>query len=286
MKLSHKVTYSWLKGLALLMHNSPHFIKKCLSSVFYIIFFYLIPLRKKQYIDNLKIAFPDKPDDWYINLAKKGYHFFMDRFIQFFAFPKSFNDLSVKVINRQILDDVVKLNRGVVFVSGHFGAWEILSAWLSSNNYPITAVAARQKNRGSNKFFIEHRGQFGMKHIYRRSSLDNMYDILKNNEILALVSDQDARRRGVFIDFFNKKASTPKGAARFHLSNGSPIIFTLCYIDDSGQHIIEFIPIKISKSDTIESITQNYTSILEDFIRKFPEQYFWFHRRWKTQPKK
>jgi KDO2-lipid IV(A) lauroyltransferase len=208
----------------------------------------------------------------------------MDRFIQLFGFPKTFNDLKINVKNRNILDAALKLNKGVVFVSGHFGAWEILSAWLSSNGYPITAVAAKQKNRGSNQFFIEHRGQFGMKHVYRRSSLDNMYEILEKNKILALVSDQDARKRGVFINFFNKKASTPKGAARFHLNYGSPIIFTLCYLDNTGKHTIDFIPINIHKNDTIEIITQKYTSILEAFIRKYPEQYFWFHRRWKTQP--
>jgi len=246
--------------------------------------FYLIPIRKDQYINNLKIAFPNKSDDWYKNLAKKGYSFFMDRFVQFFAFPNSFNKIKVNVKNKHILDDTLKLKKGIVFVSGHFGAWEILSAWLSSEAYPISAVAAKQKNRGSNQYFIEHRGQFGMKHIYRRTSLDNMYDILNNNDILALVSDQDARKRGVFVNFFNRSASTPKGAARFHLNCGSPIIFTLCYLDSSGKHTIDFISVNIEKNDSIETITQNYTSILEKFIRKYPEQYFWFHRRWKTQP--
>jgi KDO2-lipid IV(A) lauroyltransferase len=248
--------------------------------------FYLIPIRKEQYLNNLKIAFPEESDGWYNDLAKNGYHFFMDRFVQFFSFPNSFSDLEINVKNREILNDALKLKKGVIFVSGHFGAWEILSAWLSSKGYPITAVASKQKNRGSNQFFIEHRGQFGMKHVYRRSSLDNMYQILDRGEILALISDQDARKRGVFVNFFNKRSSTPKGAAQFHLNCDSPIIFTVCYLDELNQNTIEFIPIEINKGETIEMITQKYTSVLENFVRKYPEQYFWFHRRWKTQPPK
>ncbi len=142
---------------------------------------------------------------------------------------------------------------------------------MGYNKYPVTAVAVKQKNHGSNNFFIELRSHFGMKHIYRKSSLDNMYNVLERGDILALVSDQDARKHGVFVNYFNRKTSTPKGAARFHLESGAPIIFTICYQNKPNDY-------------TIESITQIYTSLLEKHIRRFPEQYFWWHRRWKTKP--
>ena len=283
-KLSHKITYYLWRGLAFLIRISPSFIKSIIASIFYFLMFYVVPLRKAVYFQNLHTAFPNHDDRWYKDLAKKGYKFFMERFIEFFAFPKSFNKANIKIVGQKKLDAAYRKGKGMVFISGHFGAWELLSAWVSSNGYPVTAVAARQSNRGSDRFFMEHRGQFGMKHVYRKSSIDEMYNILQKNEAIALVSDQDARKRGVFVDFFGKKASTPKGTARFYLKAGTPLIFTLCYKVCKNNYVIEFIPVEPGTEATVETITQTYTKILEDYITKYPEQYFWFHKRWKTKP--
>lgn len=246
--------------------------------------YYLIPIRKNEYINNLKLAFPNETSGWYKNYSKMGYSFFTRQFIQFFAFPKTFEDAQINVIGLESLNKAFTKNRGVILVSGHIGAWEFLSAWLGSNRIPITAVASKQKNRGGNKFFIEHRGQFGMKHSYRRASLDNLYNILKKNHALGLVSDQDARKHGVFVKFFGRETSTPKGAAKFYLNSGAPIIFTICYQTKPNHYTIEFQDIKLNKKDTVQSITQKFTTVLEEYVKKYPEQYFWFHRRWKTQP--
>jgi KDO2-lipid IV(A) lauroyltransferase len=109
-----------------------------------------------------------------------------------------------------------------------------------------------------------------------------MYDVLSQNGILGLVSDQDAKKSGVFVNFFGKKASTSKGAALFHINNKSPIIIALCNKNSFKNYKINFIPIDTSKK-SVQEITQTYTTILEQNIIKSPEQYFWFHRRWKTK---
>lgn len=285
-KLSHKITYYLWRGLAFLIRISPSFIKGIISFIFYLLMFYVIPLRKSVYMENLQIAFPNNDKSWYTDLAKKGYKFIMERFVEFFAFPNSYQKAQIKIVGQNKLDTAFKNGRGVILISGHIGAWELLSAWVSSNHYPVTVVAAKQKNRGSDKFFIKHRGQFGMKHIYHRSSIDAMYSILDKNEAIALASDQDARKRGVFVDFFGKMASTPKGTAKFYLKAGVPLIFTLCYKVSSNNYVIEFVPVEPKPNATVESITQTYTKILEEYITKYPEQYFWFHRRWKTKPQR
>lgn len=284
MKLSHKITYLFLKILSVCLRISPQWIRNLLSNILYMILYYLVPIRKKQVFKNLNLAFQDKSSAWYLKTAKSSYKFFINNFVQFFAFPKSFFKSTITIKGQNLLNDILSEGKGIIFVSGHFGAWEILGAWLGYNKYPVSAVAVKQKNRGSNNFFIELRSRFGMKHIYRKSSLDNMYNVLEHGEILALVSDQDARKRGVFVSYFNRKTSTPKGAARFHLENGAPIIFTICYQNKPNDYTIEFHPLKIASDATIESITQSYTSLLEEYVRRYPEQYFWFHRRWKTKP--
>ena len=112
--------------------------------------------------------------------------------------------------------------------------------------------------------------------------MDSLYEILNENKILGLVSDQDARRRGIFVDFFNKPASTHKGAALFHLNTNASLIFGICVQKNIGKYRVEFIPIN-PKKKSIEHITQLYTTIIEQSIKKYPEQYFWFHNRWKTK---
>ena len=284
MKLSHKITYIFLKALSFFLRITPKWANNLFSNTLYIVFYNLIPIRKKQVFDNLKLAFPDKSLSWYLKSAKDSYKFFISNFVRFLAFPKSFLKSTITVKGQDLLNTTLDENKGIIFVSGHFGAWEILAAWLGYNNYPISAVATKQGNRGADRFFIELRSQFGMKHIYRKSSLDNMYNVLEHGEILALVSDQDAKKRGVFVKYFGQQTSTPKGAARFHLENGAPIIFTICYQNKPNDYTIEFHPIKIVAGATIKSITQSYTSLLEEHILRFPGQYFWWHRRWKTKP--
>ncbi len=284
MKLSHKITYIFLKTFSFCLRSSPQWTKNLLSNILYVILYYFVPIRKKQVFDNLKLAFPDKSSSWYLITAKGSYKFFINNFVQFLAFPKSFLKSTINVKGQNLLNNTLKDGQGIIFVSGHFGAWEILAAWLGYNQYPISAVATKQGNRGADKFFLDLRNHFGMKHIYRKSSLDNMYGVLTRGEILGLVSDQDAKTRGVFVKYFNQQTSTPKGAARFHLESRAPIIFTICYQNKPNDYTIEFHPVKIAANATIESITQTYTSLLEKHIRRFPEQYFWFHRRWKTKP--
>ena len=284
MKLSHKITHIFLKIFSFCLISSPQWTKNLLSYILYIILYYLVPIRKKQVFDNLKLAFPNKSSSWYLKTAKDSYRFFINNFVQFLAFPKSFLKSTINVKGQNLLNNTLKDGKGMIFVSGHFGAWEILAAWLGYNQYPISAVATKQGNLGADKYFLDLRSHFGMKHIYRKSSLDNMYGVLKRGEILGLVSDQDAKNRGVFVKYFNQQTSTPKGAARFHLESRAPIIFTICYQNKPNDYTIEFHHVKIAANATIESITQTYTSILEKHIRRFPEQYFWFHRRWKSKP--
>ena len=246
------------------------------------ILFNYIPKRKNTALKNLKIAFPDKSDEWINTTLKKCYSFFTYNFLQFLAFPFDPNSIEIEVVGRRFLNDAIKRKSGTVLVSAHFGSWEILGHWFGVNNYPLVGIAQRQKNKGANLFFEEKRELSGIKQVYRKSSMDSLYEILDANKILGLVSDQDARGKGVFVDFFNKPASTHKGAALFHLNTNASLIFGICVQKNIGKYRVEFIPIN-PKKKSIEYITQLYTTIIEQSIKKYPEQYFWFHNRWKTK---
>ena len=248
--------------------------------------YYLLSLRKKDSLKNIATAFPEKSDSEQNMILKKTYSFFAKSFMQFLSLPKSYRYIDIEVEGQELLDGALEKGHGIILATGHFSKWEIMSAWLGYSGYPCVAVAQRQKNRGADIFFREFREITGMRIIYRKSSLKNMYRILKENKILILASDQDAKQRGVFVNFFNKPASTPKGVARFHLETGSDIFFISCYVEQNGKHKLQIQPVVPEGKSTVKSITQAFTTLLEEKVREFPEQYFWFHRRWKTMPHK
>ena len=276
------MTYNALSVLSsilkILSVRKLHIISQNIASIL----FNYIPKRKNTALKNLKIAFPDKSDEWINTTLKKCYNFFNYNFLHFLAFPFDPNSIEIEVVGRKYLNNAINGNSGTVLVSAHFGSWEILGYWFGINNYPLVGIAQKQKNKGANLFFEEKRQLSGTKQVYRKSSMDSLYEILNANKILGLVSDQDARGKGVFVDFFNKPASTHKGAALFHLNTNASLIFGICVQKDIEKYRVEFIPINPKKKST-EDITQLYTTIIEQSIKKYPEQYFWFHNRWKTK---
>ena len=276
------MTYSALSVLSsilkILSVKKLHILSQNIASIL----FNYIPKRKNTALKNLKIAFPDKSDEWINTTLKKCYSFFTYNFLQFLAFPFDPNSIEIEVVGKKYLNNAINENSGTVLVSAHFGSWEILGYWFGINNYPLVGIAQKQKNKGANLFFEEKRQLSGTKQVYRKSSMDSLYEILNANKILGLVSDQDARGKGVFVDFFNKPASTHKGAALFHLNTNASLIFGICVQKDIEKYRVEFIPINPKKKST-EDITQLYTTIIEQSIKKYPEQYFWFHNRWKTK---
>jgi len=281
LNFTDKITYHFLRAISKIIAKFSLRNQVVISQHIASILYYYIPKRRKVAIKNLRTAFPEYSDIWIQNTLKKCYKFFIYNFIQFLAFPKSTDSIKIQINGQAALDNALEKGKGVILISAHFGAWEILGHWLGVNNYPLRGVAQRQKNKGANKFFEEKRQLSGIKHIYRKVGMDVLYNILKENKILGLVSDQDAKNKGIFVNFFNTPASTHKGAAIFHLNTSAPMIFGLCIQTGFQEYKIELIPI-IPVNNTIEDITKQYTLTLEKIIRKYPDQYFWFHNRWKT----
>ena len=285
MNFIEKFTYFFLKVLSTALKNLSLNTQFSVSQHLASIFYHYIPKRKKLAKNNIKIAFPNKSEKWIDNTLRNTYKFFVFNFIQFLALPKSMDNIKIKIVGKEIMDNALKKNKGVILISAHFGSWEVLGHWLGINGYKLHGVAHEQNNKGANEFFQYKRELSGIKHIYKKVGLDNLYKVLQGKNILGLVSDQDAKSKGVFIKFFNKLASTAKGVGLFHLNTKAPMVYGLSMQTGFQKYKIEFIQIK-PKEDTIESITQDYTNVLESYINKYPEQYFWFHNRWKTSREK
>ena len=277
------ITYSFLKYLKkyLSLISSKQRIK--LSQKIAGFIYHNLNMRQNMARKNIQRVFPNRSEKWVESVLSSCFEFATNNFIQFISFPHSWKNSHYDIIGRKVLDNALMKKKGVIFLSAHFGPWEMMGVWLAKNNYPITGVAYRQKNNGANNFFKEQRELSGARHIFKKESFKKMYEILNKGEILVLISDQDARRKGVFVDFLGIEASTPKGAAIFHNETNAPMIVGTCIQTGLQRFQIEFLSVN-PKNNSIKEITQAYTSIFASYIQLYPKQYFWFHRRWKTLP--
>ena len=276
--------YLFLKVLSFILRTVPTFLNKFTYKCFYNLLFHVLKLRRKVVLDNLKKAFPEKSQDWYHKIASQCYKFYAEDFLEFLSFPRYFDDEKIQFNNLEVLDEVLQENRGVLFVSGHFGSFDKLFYSLWYKGYPLCGVAYKQKDSAADKFFKKIREKYMERQLYKGGSSADLKSALKNNKILILLSDQDAREKGKFVNFFDISSSTPSGAAILHKRIGAPIVFfsiTKC----AHKYIVDFTKINATATSNTHEVVQEYTLALENTIKQNPEQYFWFHKRWKTSPK-
>ena len=282
MKTSHVITSYLLRILKKCFSNLSSRKRFYISSRLGSIFYSYLHVRKKQARKNIKKAFPHLNSNQIEKILKNTYLNFFHNFIEFVSLPNSYKNIQIKVKGERVLQSFLKQKKGIVFITGHFGAWEILGQWVSKNVPLFVGVAQKQKNKGAHNFFINQRELAGTQHIIRGESIKLMYNVLSNNGLLGLVSDQDAKKKGIFVDFFGTPASTPRGAALFHINTKAPLLLGVCFKENFQKYHIHFKAID-TKNKNIEGITQEYTNLLETYIKQYPDQYFWFHRRWKTK---
>ena len=289
-KLRHRIEFvlfkslkNWGKGLS----------KKRLrqSSFFlYLILFHVLRICRKIVLINLKLAFPELSEEKRDSIARANYRWFarfcidvlnMDAWVGHTSKVTQFHNLN-------ILDDALEENKGVLLVSGHFGNWEMIPPSLAELGYQVSMYVGRQTNPLTNKLQNKSRANFGIETIDKgKKATLQMSRALASNKIIAMLIDQNDNKSDLFVNFFSKLASSSKGTAAFHLLRKSPIILVTCvYSAEKYDITFKRISCKLTgeqKNDT-QQITQNITTEFEKVIRKYPEQYFWMHRRWRARP--
>ena len=180
--------------------------------------------------------------------------------------------------------------KGAVALAGHFGSWELVGARLGMHKYPIVVVVKAQHDAVSSRFIMNTRMKWGNEYIFRtRGVSKECLHQLTLNKIVGLVADQNVSRRGVFVDFFGKKAATAIGPAYIAMKSGIPVIpaFPARNPDNTiTLHVMDPIPMRDTgnfEEDLVHNL-QLCTKAIEDFAHKHPAEYFWWHRRWRTRP--
>lgn len=187
------------------------------------------------------------------------------------------------------LFDALDKGRGAVLITGHLGNWELLNARLGTAGIPMTIAVRDIYDPRVDALASTLRSRFGSEVVHRGHRAGNkLFEALKANRVNGLLIDQDIRDiPGVHVPFFGRPALTPIGAAQLALKAGCPIIPAFVHRKPNGHHLVEaFPPLPPPESSETEEqiveLTAAATAAIERQIRRFPEQWVWMHRRWRT----
>lgn len=179
---------------------------------------------------------------------------------------------------------------GTVVLTGHFGNWELLAYAHGLFGHPVTLVHRPLRNPLVDQAITALRARAGTRSIAKKSAAREAIRALRRRELLAIPADQNQTRRdGVFVDFFGMSASTTPGPARLAMLTAAPVVpVFLVREGESDRHRLAVLP-EIEMINTGDPAadavtnTQRCTKVLEEMIRAHPEQWIWFHKRWRTQ---
>jgi KDO2-lipid IV(A) lauroyltransferase len=255
--------------------------------------FDVVRIRRRVTLDNLKRAFGDTIGEaGRVRIGRRSYVNFAKSMVELASLRRlnaeKLRDL-VRMHGREHLDAALAEGKGLIGVTGHFGSWELLGASAVAHGIPVDFIVADQTNSLVDEYIKGLRRSAGIGVIAKGIAVRGVFGSLKKNRLVAILSDQDARKAGIFVDFFGIPSSTYPGAAQFVWKTGCPMIFCSIVRREDETHDVWFNP--VMRADTgaegegeIFRLTAALTKELEMAIRKNPDHYFWAHRRWKTKP--
>lgn len=244
--------------------------------------------------DNLRHAFPDLDDAGIDRLVRGCYAHFCRLFVEMILVPRKFNIQNWRSFATMV--DSVPLVRGLLsdepllIVTAHFGNWEVAGYLTGAIGFRTYAIARVLDNPHLEKFLKRFRQHTGQTIIAKKDDFERLTKVLGTGGKLATLGDQDAGPRGVFVDFFNRPASAHKAVAMMAMAyKAKMVVVGVPRVGDPMKYDVVVADVidpqdYATRTDAVKAITQRYHDAIAKLVRQYPEQYFWLHRRWKTQP--
>lgn len=242
---------------------------------------------------NLKVIFPDKSEREICKIRIRMFRNFAKYLVDFFRFEKldtEYIKKNIKIENIHYFDEALSKRKGVIVLTAHLGNWELGGVVIALLEYPFWVVALPHKDSRVNKFFNFQRQSKGLQVIPLGRAARQCLNVIRENKILGLVGDRDFTENGVVLDFFGRPAFFPEGPAAFALKTGAPIVpgFMLRNPDDTFtlriERPVEFTPTGNKEKDFAELVGR-YKALFEEYIRKYPDQWYMFRRFWVENKK-
>jgi len=270
----------------------PLVVRKGFFRIVFSIFYHLVSKSRLIVLHNLQRSFPEKNSKEIIKIAKGVYRHFAIVTAEFFDMPyitKENIHKWVEIEGLEYADAALARGKGALSIVAHFGNWELLTIAIPMLIRPMYIVYRPLDNLVINNMVEYVRTMQGNALIPKGGSGKKVIELLKENQIIGILSDQNvARYEGVFVDFFGRSACTGVGLAVMAMRSGSPVVPVFMARQKSGKYKLIIKPlIEAVCTDDYEADlqvnTQRFTKIIENIVREYPEQWLWFHQRWKTK---
>jgi KDO2-lipid IV(A) lauroyltransferase len=268
----------------------PYRIAVALGGVVGFLSFYLIPRDRERAIDHLARCFPERDRRWVERTARGSFVHLGKALLELMKVgPKDLSRV-VEFSGREKLDAALSQGKGVVYMTGHIGNWELMGAAVAAHG-PLSVVAAPIEPEAVNDQIVGLRARLGVKTILRSKpgAAKELIRVFRENRILGILIDQDTDVEGAFVPFFGAPAWTPTAAAQMAIKFGAAVVFGFIRRGPGGRHRITIEgPLDLTRTgndeEDIRINTARFTALIEQAIRECPEQWVWMHRRWRRQP--
>jgi Kdo2-lipid IVA lauroyltransferase/acyltransferase len=256
--------------------------------------FCLLKRRRDIALKNLTTAFGDQLDDrerW--DLARKcfqgiGRHFF--EAVYLFRTDAEKVKTYVRFSGLEHFHQAAAQGKGVAFLTGHFGCWELMAVSFGFVCAPLVVVVKPLDFEPAERLARRVREISGNQVVTKERSMRVLIKLLREKKNLGILMDQNIDwKDGVFVDFFGRRACTNKGLALLVLSTGAPVVPGFMIYEGNGHYRLELQPSVPwldfgDRTKNIEENTAQYNRVIEAMARRYPDHYFWVHQRWKTRP--
>ncbi len=280
--------------VARLLGRLPRFASRVLASLLVRLLYRLLGRLRRVGMRNLELAFPGLPIAQRKKILRGLYRSLGRQLVEFARMARYTPENTRNLIRTEGIENYLAAKargKGVLIVTGHLGAWELSSFYHSMMGHPMGMVIRRLDNRQLDRFVNHIRCLHGNKVLHKDDFARGLLKAMAAGETVGILMDTNMTPpQGVFVDFFGTKACTASGLARVALKTGAAVLpGFMVWSQDEKKFILQFgglleHPHTGDNEADILALTQACTSAIESWVRKYPDQWLWIHRRWKTRP--
>jgi Kdo2-lipid IVA lauroyltransferase/acyltransferase len=288
--LEYAVVWTLVRLLGVLPRSVARAVGAGIGAAAYL----LLGRLRKTGLRNLEIAFPERTPQEREQILRKLYRNLGWLLGEFCQMPKYTRENTRRFLRYEGLEHYLaarERGKGVLIVTGHLGTWELSSYYHSLMGYPMSIVIRRLDNARVDQLVNEIRCLHGNRVLHKDDFARGLLAAMRHGETVGILMDTNMTPpQGVFVPFFERLACTASGMARVALKTGAAVLPGFMVWEESEQKYVlrfgEEIPLVSTGDDEADTLanTARFTAVIEDWVRRYPEQWLWVHRRWKTRP--
>jgi KDO2-lipid IV(A) lauroyltransferase len=289
-KLEYAAAWPFIKILGLMPRRLARAFAIGIGGVVYLLHFRLREVGMR----NLKMALPEKSEAERARILRGVFTSLGRQLAELCQFPKYTKDNVENVVVYDGLENYQRAyarGKGVLFLTAHFGGWELSAFAHSLHGHWLHVVMRPMDNEYLDRMLQGYRTMHGNKVVPKDDFVRGLLAAMKAGETVGILMDTNMTPpQGVFVDFFGVPACTASGLARIALRTDAMVVPGFTIWDEAlGKYRLRFDPaVELARTGNLEADivanTQKFTKVIEDYVRKYPEQWLWVHRRWKTRP--